>query len=163
YHRFIQALLRGEPVTVFGDGLQVRGNTYIDDCVAATVAAVGAPVGETYNVGGGESASVWDILAELEKLAGRHALGPRAPAPPRPAGTAPRPPPAPPAPGAPGGGGEPPPGPMGGPASGSGKPASWPSRPPARTPPDPSSRAADDHPSTAHRRPPGRGPPAPGG
>jgi nucleoside-diphosphate-sugar epimerase len=27
YHRFIQALLEGSPVTVYGDGLQVRGNT----------------------------------------------------------------------------------------------------------------------------------------
>jgi UDP-glucose 4-epimerase len=38
--------------------------------VAATIAAAQAPVGETYNVGGGESASVWDILAMLERLAG---------------------------------------------------------------------------------------------
>ncbi len=59
YNRFIQALLRNEPITVYGDGLQVRGNTYIDDCVAATVAAVEALPGETYNVGGGETASVW--------------------------------------------------------------------------------------------------------
>jgi nucleoside-diphosphate-sugar epimerase len=70
YHRFIQALLSGEPVTVYGDGCQVRGNTYVADCVAATVAAVGAPAGETYNVGGGESASVWDILGHLERLTG---------------------------------------------------------------------------------------------
>jgi nucleoside-diphosphate-sugar epimerase len=73
YHRFIRAMLGGEPVTVFGDGMQVRGNTYVSDCVAATVAAVEAPLGETYNVGGGESASVWDILARLERLAGRKA------------------------------------------------------------------------------------------
>src|SRR5204863_1279889 len=37
YHRFIAALLREEPITVYGDGNQVRGNTYIDDCVAATI------------------------------------------------------------------------------------------------------------------------------
>ena len=73
YHRFIRAMLRGEPVTVFGDGMQVRGNTYVSDCVAATIAAADATPGETYNVGGGESASVWDVLAHLEKLAGRKA------------------------------------------------------------------------------------------
>ena len=33
YHMFIDALLRGRPITVFGDGQQVRGNTYIADCV----------------------------------------------------------------------------------------------------------------------------------
>jgi nucleoside-diphosphate-sugar epimerase len=74
YHRFIEALLRGKPVVVCGDGQQVRGNTYVADCVAATLAAVEAPEGETYNVGGGEAANVWDILRRLEALAGQRAL-----------------------------------------------------------------------------------------
>ncbi|MCI0463329.1 MAG: NAD-dependent epimerase/dehydratase family protein [Gemmataceae bacterium] len=73
YHRFIHALLCDEPVTVCGDGQQVRGNTYVTDCVEATIAAAEAPVGETYNIGGGEAASVWDILRKLENLAGRSA------------------------------------------------------------------------------------------
>jgi nucleoside-diphosphate-sugar epimerase len=73
YYRFIRALLSGEPITVYGDGKQIRGNTYIADCVAATIAAAEAPPGETYNVGGGETASVWDILAHLERLTGRRA------------------------------------------------------------------------------------------
>jgi nucleoside-diphosphate-sugar epimerase len=71
YHRFIQALLEEKPVTVFGDGQQVRGNTYVADCVQATIAALQAPPGELYNVGGGETASVWDILHKLEAIAGR--------------------------------------------------------------------------------------------
>ncbi len=70
YYRFIRALLCKEPVTVHGDGQQVRGNTYVSDCVSATVAAVGAQRGETYNIGGGEAATVWDILHKLETLAG---------------------------------------------------------------------------------------------
>jgi nucleoside-diphosphate-sugar epimerase len=45
----------------------------VADCVAATVAAVEAHPGEVYNVGGGETASVWDILRHLEALAGRRA------------------------------------------------------------------------------------------
>lgn len=79
YHLFIKALLEGSPITVYGDGQQVRGNTYVDDCVEATVAAVQAPVGETYNVGGGETASVWDILHKLEALTGRRAQVQQAP------------------------------------------------------------------------------------
>jgi len=74
YYKFIRALLFGEPITVFGDGQQVRGNTYIDDCVSATIAAVTAPAGETYNVGGGEMATVWQILAHLEAVSGRKAV-----------------------------------------------------------------------------------------
>jgi nucleoside-diphosphate-sugar epimerase len=73
YHKFVRALLRDEPVAVYGDGQQVRGNTYVADCVAATVAAAAAPAGEVYNVGGGEAASVWDILRRLEALSGRPA------------------------------------------------------------------------------------------
>jgi nucleoside-diphosphate-sugar epimerase len=71
YHKFIRAMLRGEPVTVCGDGQQVRGNTYVGDAVAATAAAVAAPVGEVYNVGGGEAATVWDVLRLLEAVSGR--------------------------------------------------------------------------------------------
>jgi len=80
YYRFIHALLHDEPIVVYGDGQQVRGNTYIEDCIEATVAAVQAPIGETYNLGGGETASVWDILARLEKLTGRRAATRQEPA-----------------------------------------------------------------------------------
>jgi nucleoside-diphosphate-sugar epimerase len=73
YHKFIRALLCDEPITVCGDGQQVRGNTYVGDCVAATLAAVEAQPGEIYNIGGGETASVWDVLRRLEALAGRRA------------------------------------------------------------------------------------------
>jgi nucleoside-diphosphate-sugar epimerase len=74
YHRFIAGLLAQQEITVFGDGQQIRGNTYIDDCVEATVAALQAPCGETYNLGGGETASVWDILGKLEAITGRRAI-----------------------------------------------------------------------------------------
>jgi len=74
YYKFIHALEHGERVTIYGDGLQARGNTYVGDCVAATIAALSAPVGEVYNLGGGETVSVWDVLAKLEKITGRPAL-----------------------------------------------------------------------------------------
>jgi nucleoside-diphosphate-sugar epimerase len=79
YHRFIQALLRGQPVVVHGDGLQARGNTYVEDCVEATVRALGAPPGEVYNIGGGETANVWEVLAKLEGLLGWRAVVRREP------------------------------------------------------------------------------------
>jgi nucleoside-diphosphate-sugar epimerase len=79
YHRFIDAILQGQPLVVYGDGLQARGNTYIEDCVAATVAALEAPIGEVYNVGGGETANVWEILGKLETILGRRPLVRREP------------------------------------------------------------------------------------
>lgn len=73
YHLFVRAMLAGDTIRVTGDGKQVRGNTYISDCVAATIAASEALTGETYNIGGGESASVWDILKRLEAIIGTKA------------------------------------------------------------------------------------------
>jgi nucleoside-diphosphate-sugar epimerase len=70
YHRFIKALLEREPIVVYGDGQQVRGNTFVSDCVAATLAAVEGPPGEVYNIGGGETATVWEIIRKLEAIAG---------------------------------------------------------------------------------------------
>jgi len=70
-YRFVRALLEDQPVAVYGDGLQTRGYTYIDDCVGATVAALETPPGGTYNVGGAEAATVWDVMRRLQTLAGR--------------------------------------------------------------------------------------------
>jgi nucleoside-diphosphate-sugar epimerase len=71
YYKFFEWARRGETIVVTGDGNQVRGNTYVADCVAATIAAVEAPIGELYNIGGGETANVWDILRRVETLVGR--------------------------------------------------------------------------------------------
>jgi nucleoside-diphosphate-sugar epimerase len=38
------------------------------------VAVLGAPLGEVYNVGGGETANVWEILGKLERIVGRRAV-----------------------------------------------------------------------------------------
>jgi nucleoside-diphosphate-sugar epimerase len=67
-------VLRGEPITIDGDGRQSRGNTYVDDCVAATVAALAhGPGQDTFNVGGGEVVSALEALALVERLTGRRA------------------------------------------------------------------------------------------
>jgi nucleoside-diphosphate-sugar epimerase len=73
YHKFVTALLAGQPITMFGDGQQVRGNTYVADCVEATALAIGAMPGETFNVGGGEAIALWDVIRKLEALTGRRA------------------------------------------------------------------------------------------
>lgn len=55
YHRFIEAMLDGRPITIYGDGEQSRSNTFVTDAVEGTVRALehGA-IGEVYNIGGGE-------------------------------------------------------------------------------------------------------------
>jgi nucleoside-diphosphate-sugar epimerase len=74
YHLFINAILQGRPITLTGDGLQVRGNTYIADCVEATILATQAMAGETFNLGGGELVTVLEVLRKLERITGRPAI-----------------------------------------------------------------------------------------
>lgn len=76
YHQFIESILDGRPITINGDGLQSRSNTYISDCVDATVAvALGdAGVGEVFNIGGGDVVSVLDVLELLAEATGRTPL-----------------------------------------------------------------------------------------
>jgi UDP-glucuronate 4-epimerase len=72
FSRFLERALRDEPLTVLGDGHQVRQFTYVDDVVAATIAAAErGERGGVYNVGGGEAVSVLDVIALLERLLDR--------------------------------------------------------------------------------------------
>jgi len=72
YRKFIARALAQEPIDVFGDGSQSRSNTYIDDCVAATVSALEkAESGEIYNISGGTERSLLEALEIIEKEAGR--------------------------------------------------------------------------------------------
>lgn len=73
YHQFIDAIKLGRPITVFGDGRQVRGNTFVSDCVEATVLAATAESGEIFNVGGGELVTVLDVLEILQRQMGTRA------------------------------------------------------------------------------------------
>jgi nucleoside-diphosphate-sugar epimerase len=72
YHRFCEAMLHGRPITVHGDGRQERANTYVDDVVAATVAALdrGRP-GEAYNIGGATPIRLLDAVQLLADSLGR--------------------------------------------------------------------------------------------
>ena len=74
YNIFIDRILKGEQIAVFGDGEQTRGNTFISDCVNATLlgAERGEP-GEVYNIGGGEARSVNWVIETIADLAGKPA------------------------------------------------------------------------------------------
>src|SRR5262249_24734955 len=71
YHKFIQALLQDQPITVYGDGEQSRSNTYIADCIRGVLLAFekrDMSVGETFNLGGGEVVTINQALAVLASL-----------------------------------------------------------------------------------------------
>jgi UDP-N-acetylglucosamine/UDP-N-acetyl-alpha-D-glucosaminouronate 4-epimerase len=67
--RFIQWALQGEPLEIHGDGLQSRDFTYIDNVVAANLQAAQTKlgVGQAFNVGQGETHTLLDLIAEIEK------------------------------------------------------------------------------------------------
>jgi len=65
--RFISAALRGESLRVFGDGSQMREMTYVSDVVDATVAALEAPPGGAYNVGGGARVTVNELVDHVRR------------------------------------------------------------------------------------------------
>jgi UDP-glucuronate 4-epimerase len=74
YHIVCEKLLDDEPITIFGDGLQSRSNTYVHDIVRATVLALEAgPTNETMNIAGGETISLLDAVRILEDELGRSA------------------------------------------------------------------------------------------
>jgi UDP-glucose 4-epimerase len=69
---FCNRLLADEPVTIFGDGEQVRDFVYVGDVVAAMLAAGGAG-GGTYNVGTGRATSVNELWNACARVAGSEA------------------------------------------------------------------------------------------
>jgi len=63
---WVRLLLEGQPIKVFGDGLQLRDFNYVDDCVEAliSVGATDDANGKVYNLGSKEVLNLKD-LAEL--------------------------------------------------------------------------------------------------
>jgi nucleoside-diphosphate-sugar epimerase len=77
FHKFINAIARGESIQLYGDGEQTRDATYVGDIVQANVLAMNAGEaadGAVFNIGGGEHATVNHIIHEMEKLIERSAI-----------------------------------------------------------------------------------------
>lgn len=74
YHIFIERILSDRGIVVFGDGSQVRANTFVDDCIAATIAVLDhGPTGQVINIGGGEPVTTLGAISIIEELTGRKA------------------------------------------------------------------------------------------
>jgi UDP-glucuronate 4-epimerase len=74
YYIFIDNILHGRPITIFGDGNQLRGNTYVGDIARATVLAhTNFERGAIYNLGGSEEISANHVISLLEEITGLHA------------------------------------------------------------------------------------------
>lgn len=67
---FADALARGRPVTVFGDGEQTRDYVYVDDVVDAFARAASRAGGLVCNIGTGRETTVNELLQTMAGVAG---------------------------------------------------------------------------------------------
>ena len=68
---FITKILKGEPITIYGDGSHTRPFTYVEDVVRANIAAANSDdkkiLGETFNVGANRSVSLAELVETISK------------------------------------------------------------------------------------------------
>lgn len=81
-HKLIEAACDGRSFPLYGDGEQIRDFTYVEDVVAANLAVTRAevPSGSVYNVAGGGSHSMNDVIRLIEERVGKPILLDRGPA-----------------------------------------------------------------------------------
>ncbi len=68
--RFVQSALKGEPITVYGDGSQSRSFTYVGDAVRAITDLMACPaaIGEVFNVGNGEEVTILGLAQQVKAM-----------------------------------------------------------------------------------------------
>jgi UDP-glucose 4-epimerase len=64
--------MRGEPISVYGDGQQIRAFTYVKDIVGTFLAAADRPDawGKSFNVGGTETSTVLNLASQVRTAMG---------------------------------------------------------------------------------------------
>jgi CDP-paratose 2-epimerase len=73
---FLYSMLSGRPITIYGDGYQVRDVLHVHDLIDAMLGArkaIAQTSGQVYNLGGGlnRATSVIELLKQLEKTIGK--------------------------------------------------------------------------------------------
>jgi UDP-glucuronate 4-epimerase len=77
---FTDAILKGEPISVFNNGEMLRDFTHVGDIVSGVVAATdraanaALPLEPVYNLGNNKPVKLFDFIAAIEKAAGRTAV-----------------------------------------------------------------------------------------
>ncbi|NLH49877.1 MAG: NAD-dependent epimerase/dehydratase family protein [Myxococcales bacterium] len=73
--KFVEAMAAGVSPTIFGDGRQTRDFVFVEDVVAANLAALKAerPAGRVINVAGGRRIDLLELLGALETVFQREA------------------------------------------------------------------------------------------
>jgi UDP-glucose 4-epimerase len=71
--KFIPAVLKNQRPVIYGDGLQSRDFTYVQNVVEANLLACTAPgvAGEAFNIACGDRITVNDMLVQINKITGK--------------------------------------------------------------------------------------------
>lgn len=70
FHRFLLAVLRGEPVEMLGDGGQTRDFTFVDDVVEGVVRVAASGASGVFNIGGGHRITLCEAIECIERVTG---------------------------------------------------------------------------------------------
>lgn len=75
-HKFTKCILKGEPITMYGDGSTSRDYTYIDDTVLGIVAAIKYDKSdfEIINLGNNYTVSLKELISAIEDVTGKKAV-----------------------------------------------------------------------------------------
>ena len=70
--RFVRQALKGDPITVYGDGKQVRSFCYVGDTVRALIGLMETPglEGEVFNVGNDEPITIEELARKVKEMTG---------------------------------------------------------------------------------------------
>jgi UDP-glucose 4-epimerase len=70
--RLVQQALKNQPLTVYGDGKQVRCFTYVQDVVAAAARLMETPkaIGQVFNIGNTEGIAIGELAEKIKALTG---------------------------------------------------------------------------------------------
>lgn len=66
--KFIMSALKGEPLTIYGDGNQTRDFTFVEDVVQANILAMKSDAEGNYNIAYGKSVSIQELAEKIIKL-----------------------------------------------------------------------------------------------
>jgi dTDP-glucose 4,6-dehydratase len=67
---FMSQALRGEPMTVFGDGSQTRSVCYVDDLIEGIYRLLCSDINEPVNIGNPDEISIEQLAREIKELTG---------------------------------------------------------------------------------------------
>lgn len=75
-HKFFKAILKGDSITMYGDGNTSRDYTFVDDTVQGVIAAMKYDKSdfEVINLGNNYTISLKELIASIEKITGRKAI-----------------------------------------------------------------------------------------